>query len=208
MGETVLSLKDIVVEYGSDRILDSVSIDVHEGEILGIQGKNGAGKSTLIGIMAGTVKPRSGTRTELTDLSGKICYVPQDIALYPSLTGRQNLEFWAEAYGLRGQRKRARIRFLLDLMNLSDKANKRVETYSGGMKRRLNMAAALVITPKLLLLDEPTVGADKESVAVMLDIVKRMSDNGAAVVLISHISDELGSVCSRFITLAEGKIAE
>ncbi len=191
---------------GSEKVLNGVSIDVRSGEVLGIYGKNGAGKSTLIGVMAGTVRQDSGTREELCSLKRALCYVPQDIALYPSLTGKQNLEFWAEAYGLHGKREKARVDYLLRLMDLKEKANKRVETYSGGMKRRLNMACALVVTPKLLLLDEPTVGADAASVAVMLETVKRLRANGTAIVLISHISDDLSSVCDRILTLSEGTV--
>lgn len=191
---------------GSERVLNGVSIDVRSGEVLGIYGKNGAGKSTLIGVMAGTVRQDSGTREELCSLKRALCYVPQDIALYPSLTGKQNLEFWAGAYGLHGKREKARVDYLLRLMDLKEKANKRVETYSGGMKRRLNMACALVVTPKLLLLDEPTVGADAASVAVMLETVKRLRANGTAIVLISHISDDLSSVCDRILTLSEGTV--
>ncbi len=205
MAETILSLKDIVMDYGAERVLDHVSIDISAGEAVGIFGRNGAGKSTLLSIMAGTLKPVSGTRTVSPELKGKISYVPQDIGLYPSLTGRQNLEYWAEAYGLFGRRERARVNYLLELFGLADKANKRVETYSGGMKRRLNMAAALVVTPKLMLLDEPTVGADEASVGVMLDTLRRMKENGTAVVLISHITDDLSSVCDRVVTLSEGK---
>lgn len=206
MSQTVLSLKDIVMEHGQERVLDRVSVDVFAGEALGIHGRNGAGKSTLIGVMAGTIEPKSGTRTECVGLKGNICYVPQDIALYPSLTGRQNLEFWAEAYGMHGKQEKLRVDYLLKLMDLTSKANKRVETYSGGMKRRLNMAAGLVITPKLLLLDEPTVGADDASVAVMLETVNRMKASGAAVVFISHIEEDLHGVCDRIITLSEGRL--
>ena len=134
--------------------------------------------------------------------------MPQDIALYPGLTGRQNLSFWAEVYGMHGRPKTARINYLLKLMELEDKGRKRVETYSGGMKRRLNMAAALVVTPKLLLLDEPTVGADAHSVEVMLDSIRRMRDSGTAVVMISHMTGELEAMCDRIITLRGGVIAE
>ena len=182
-----------------------VSVDVKAGHVLGVRGRNGAGKTTLIEIMAGTLKPTSGTRMVSPEIEGGICYVPQEIALYPSLTGRQNLEFWAESYGLFGKRERARVDYLLDLMGLEDKAKKRVETYSGGMKRRLNMAAALVVTPKLLLLDEPTVGADDASVEVMLDTVRRMSERGTAVVLISHISEDIESICTDMLTLDGGR---
>lgn len=205
MGETVLSLKDVTVEYGRERVLDGVSLEVRAGEILGVRGHNGAGKTTLMSVMAGTLKPDSGERTT-NGLERGICYVPQDIALYPALTGRQNLQFWAEAYGLSGKRERARVDYLLELFALKDKAKKRVETYSGGMKRRLNMAAALVIMPKLLLLDEPTAGVDEASVAVMLDAVKRLAQGGAAVVLISHDKDDIDRVCTRVLTLSEGRL--
>ena len=201
-----MSLKDIVLEYGGERVLDGVSIDIAKGDTIGIHGRNGAGKSTLMGIMAGTLKPTSGSVSVSPALRGKICCVPQDIALYPSLTGKQNLEFWAEAYGLFGKAEKLRVDYLLKLVGLTEKANKRVETYSGGMKRRLNMAAGLVITPALLLLDEPTVGADDDSVHVMLDTVRRMNSCGTAVVMISHIEEDLTGVCRRIVTLSEGKL--
>lgn len=204
MNETVLSLNNVTVDYGKERILDGVSLEVRAGEILGVRGRNGAGKTTLMEIMAGILKPRTGTRSAEPGLA--LCYVPQEISLYTSLTGRQNLEFWAESYGLHGKREKARVDYLLQLMGLTEKAKKRVETYSGGMKRRLNMAAALVVTPQLLLLDEPTVGADAASVEVMLSTVKRLAERGAAVVLISHITDDIEGYCTRVIELSEGKL--
>lgn len=203
---TVLSLIDITKVYGSHKVLNSVSLEIKERDFIGICGENGAGKSTLMGIMAGTIRPTSGMRKSKSELKGEICYAPQDIALYPTLTGRQNLDFWAELYGLRGAAKRARIDLILELMKLERKANKRVETYSGGMKRRLNLAASLLIVPKLLLLDEPTVGADEQSVSVMLKAVSDMRNLGTAVVMISHIGRDMNSVCSRVITLSDGKI--
>ena len=208
MGETVLGLKNIKASYAGEPVLRGVSLDVESGSLLGIRGENGAGKSTLMGIMAGVIKPDSGERIAAPGLAGGVSYVPQDIALFPTLTGKQNLSFWAEIYGMHGRPKAARIKYLLKLMDLEDKAGKRLETYSGGMKRRLNMAAALVVTPKLLLLDEPTVGADARSVEVMLTSVKRMRDNGAAVVMISHNPGDLEGVCDRLITLDGGLIAE
>ncbi|MBQ5545629.1 MAG: ABC transporter ATP-binding protein, partial [Clostridia bacterium] len=163
MNEKLLNLKDIQVYYGPDSVLNHVSLSLYSNEILGIRGENGAGKSTLMRLMAGVMRQNAGTREVNPSLKNRICYVPQEISLYPTLTGRQNLSFWAEIYGLHGKSKELRIRYLLKLMNLESKAKKRVETYSGGMKRRLNMAASLVITPGLLLLDEPTVGADTRS---------------------------------------------
>ncbi len=202
----VLRLDNIEKRYGPDSVLGPLSLVLLKGELLGIRGENGAGKSTLMGIIAGTLSPSSGKRTLGHIAKPNISYVPQDIALYPTLTGIQNLDFWAEVYGVRGRSKRLRIKYLLELMNLSDKAHKRVETYSGGMKRRLNMAAALVAAPTLLLLDEPTVGADEHSVMVMLDVVRGMRNNGTSVVLISHSDNELMRICDRIITMEKGLI--
>lgn len=207
MDSPVLSLKDIVLSYGAERVLASVSLDVFAGEVLGIRGANGAGKSTLLSIMAGLLKPDSGTRAISPELEGRIALVPQEIALYPSLTGRQNLEFWAEANGLSGAPKKARIAYLLKEMKLTDKAKKRVETYSGGMKRRLNMAAALLVTPKLLLLDEPTAGLDEDSVGIILSFITRIRDAGCAVVLVSHAGDEMKIACDRVLEIRDGELA-
>lgn len=206
--EELVSLQNIKTSYGHDAVLNDVSLTIRSGEILGVRGENGAGKSTLLRLIAGVIRPDSGTRTVNDSLRNMICYVPQEIALYPTLTGKQNLSFWAEIYGVHGKSKAKRIKYLLKLMNLESKANKRVETYSGGMKRRLNMAASLVINPALLLLDEPTVGADTRSVSVMIDSVRRMKENGCAVVIISHSDIDLDSVCDRIITLSEGKIVD
>ena len=206
MDDSLICLQNIKVSLGQDLVLNDVSLTLKPGEILGIRGENGAGKSTLLRLLAGVIRQDSGVRTVSDALKNRICFVPQEIALYPTLTGRQNLSFWAEIYGVRGKSKAMRIRYLLKLMNLEDKANKRVETYSGGMKRRLNMAASLVITPALLLLDEPTVGADTKSVGVMLDSVRRMKENGCSVAIISHSDIDLDSLCDRIITMDHGVI--
>ena len=206
--ETLLSLQNVCVSYGSESVLNDVSLSLRRGEILGIRGENGAGKTTLMRLMAGIIRPDSGIRVTDPSLKNRVCYVPQEISLYPTLTGKQNLSFWAEIYGLRGKSKETRIRYLLKLMNLESKADKRVETYSGGMKRRLNMAASLVITPSLLLLDEPTVGADTRSISVMMEAICRMKDNGCSVVIISHSDMDLESVCDRIITIQNGSIVE
>ena len=208
MSETLLSLQNICVSYGSESVLKDVSLSLRRGEILGIRGENGAGKTTLMRLMAGLIRPDAGVRAAHPSLKNRIWYVPQEISLYPTLTGKQNLSFWAEIYGLRGKSKQMRIQYLLKLMNLESKANKRVETYSGGMKRRLNMAASLVITPALLLLDEPTVGADMRSIDVMMDTVRRMKENGCSVVIISHSDMDLESLSDRIMTLQNGAVIE
>ena len=205
----ILVLKDIRAMYEKGKpVLDGVSLALREGESLGIRGENGAGKTTLLGIMAGIILPSSGTREVSPELDGKITMVPQEIALYPALTGRQNLEFWAEIYGVRGREKADRIKALLARTKLEDKGNKKVETYSGGMKRRLNLAAALVIRPELLLLDEPTVGMDAGSVQELYSWLRELRDEGTSIVLISHDSGEAESICDRIVRLQDGKAEE
>ncbi len=205
----ILVLKDIRAMYEKGKpVLDGISLSLREGEILGIRGENGAGKTTLLGIMAGIILPSSGSREVSPELEGKITMVPQEIALYPALTGKQNLEFWAEIYGVHGREKTERIQSLLARTKLEDKGNKKVETYSGGMKRRLNLAAALVIHPKLLLLDEPTVGMDAGSVQELYSWLRELRDEGTSIVLISHESGEAESICDRIIHLQDGNTEE
>lgn len=208
MSEALLNLQNVCVSYGSETVLNDVSLSLRRHEILGIRGENGAGKTTLMRLMAGVIRPDAGVRAADPSLKNRVCYVPQEISLYPTLTGKQNLSFWAEVYGLRGKSKETRIRYLLKLMHLESKANKRVEIYSGGMKRRLNMAASLVITPSLLLLDEPTVGADAQSTAVMMESIRRMRENGCSIVIISHSDMDLESVCDRIITMQNGSVVK
>lgn len=209
MNDAVLTLEHITLSYEKGKpVLDDVSLSVFRGQILGVRGENGAGKSTLMRVIAGIQRPNAGQRHVAPDAFGRIAYVPQEIALYPSLTGKQNLDFWAEVYGLRGRKKAARVRALLGMMGLEDKANHRMETYSGGMKRRLNLACALVAAPKLLLLDEPTVGADVRSVRAMQKAILDAKRNGTGVVLISHQAGELEQLCDRILTLKEGSFVQ
>ena len=209
MNDAILTLEHISVSFEKGKpVLNDLSLSVFGGRILGIRGENGAGKSTLLRVMAGIQRVNAGQRRIAADAAKNIAYVPQEIALYPSLTGRQNLDFWAEIYGLHGAKKAARIRELLRTMDLEEKANKRVETYSGGMKRRLNLACALVASPKLLLLDEPTVGADVRSVRTMQRIILDTAAGGSGVVLVSHRAGEIEQLCDRVLTLENGRFAE
>lgn len=206
MVQDICILTDIEKRYGAQQVLGPVSLCLKSGELLAIRGKNGAGKSTLLNIMAGVTKPDSGTVVLAPETVGSIGYAPQDIALYESLSGMDNLLFWCAVSALPAAAAKSRAKWLLDAMQLSDKARKRVDTYSGGMKRRLNLACALVTTPKLLLLDEPFAGADADSVALILDTVCRLRERGCAVAVISHQTPELDPLCDRIITLEAGKI--
>ena len=200
--KVVLSLNDIHVSFDGNPVLNGVSVELYPGEVLGIRGENAAGKSTLLSVMAGILRPQQGTRAAAP--GAEIRIVPQDIALYPSLTGKQNLEFFAEADGFFGNAERNRVNEMLRIFNLESSAKKRVETYSGGMKRRLNMAVSLIRTPDILLLDEPTVGADTHSVGIMLGCIKALKELGTSIVLISHNRSDLDAVCDRTVELRNG----
>ena len=200
--KVVLSLNDIHVSFDGNPVLNGVSVELYPGEVLGIRGENAAGKSTLLSVMAGILRPQQGIRAAAP--GAEIRIVPQDIALYPSLTGKQNLEFFAEADGFFGSAERNRVNEMLRIFNLESSAKKRVETYSGGMKRRLNMAVSLICTPDILLLDEPTVGADTHSVGIMLGCIKALKELGTSIVLISHNRSDLDAVCDRTVELRNG----
>ena len=200
--KVVLSLNDIHVSFDGNPVLNGVSVGLYPGEVLGIRGENAAGKSTLLSVMAGILRPQQGIRAAAP--GAEIRIVPQDIALYPSLTGKQNLEFFAEADGFFGNAERNRVNEMLRIFNLESSAKKRVETYSGGMKRRLNMAVSLIRTPDILLLDEPTVGADTHSVGIMLGCIKALKELGTSIVLISHNRSDLDAVCDRTVELRNG----
>jgi len=202
----VCTIENIIKHHKKKLILGPLSLSLNPEEILGIRGANGAGKSTLIKIIAGIINPDSGTVNMPSNIKKDMGYVPQDVALYSSLSGRHNLDFWAGVYGLKGKERKNRINWLLEEMHLLDKGNDLVQNYSGGMRRRLNLAAALLKTPKLLLLDEPTVGADLQSVEIMLSMMEYVRGQGATVVFISHRDDELKNVCDRIITIEKGLI--
>ncbi len=204
MPSELIRLSAVEKWYGPNRVLGPVSLCVRPGEVLGVYGSNGSGKTTLLSILAGVLAPDKGTVARADCLGGAVGYVPQDVALYPTLSARDNLRFWADVYGLPPRAARARVDWLLGLMQLSDKGNAKVEDCSGGMKRRLNLAAALVITPKLLLLDEPTVGTDEESSEIVLSVVERLSRGGCAVVISTHLRRDLTRVAGRILYLKAG----
>jgi ABC-type multidrug transport system, ATPase component len=208
MGASLIELKNIEKSYASSRVLGPLSFAVAPGEIVGVVGENGAGKSTLLRIIAGVEAPDAGERIAEGFKPGEIGYVPQELALYTGLTGKQNMYYWATAVGLRGRAKKERCRELLAGVNLTEKADKSVSSYSGGMKRRLNLACALVGNVRLLLLDEPTVGADAHSTDLILETLKALKKKNCAVILVSHHMDEIAAVCDRKIRIESGKMIE
>ena len=209
-----LSLVDVCVRYGARVALDRVSLDVCRGEIVGLLGPNGSGKSTTLAVAAGVRDPLGGTvtvegRTRAADPSAyalRVGLVPQEPAVYDELTASDNLAFFGRLYGLSGPDLRRRVVRVLSRVKLSDRAGHRVSTFSGGMKQRLNLAAALLHDPPVLLLDEPTAALDPASRDSLFADLTRFRDDGHAILLTTHHIDEAESGCDRVAVLDAGKL--
>jgi len=194
--------------------VNDISLSIRRGEIFGLLGPNGAGKTTTISILCGLFPASSGKiNIDGMDLHGDLDYikqivgvVPQDIALYPTLTARENLNFYGHMYGLKGKALRDKIEMWLSNFGLTDAANRRVSTYSGGMKRRVNLIAGVLHSPKILFLDEPTVGVDVQSRTVIIDYLKELNKSGTTIIYTSHHMDEAEHFCTQVAIIDHGKI--
>ena len=212
----LVQVSDLTKRYTQNNVLavDHVSFEVQEGEIFSLLGPNGAGKTTLISMLSGILTPTDGDATiggysiRREPLAAKrlIGVVPQEVALYPTLTARENLRFWGSMYGLRGRELRARVEEALELVGLRERANDRVERFSGGMKRRLNIAAGLLHRPRLLFLDEPTVGIDPQSRRRILDMVKEFNAQGMTILYTTHYMEEAEELSHRIAVMDHGHI--
>jgi ABC-2 type transport system ATP-binding protein len=212
--QPVLACAGLMRRFGSRVAVDDVGFHISPGERYGLLGPNGAGKTTTISMICGLLRPDAGevivagNRMDrgATDAKAAIGYVPQEIALYPDLTGRENLRFFARLYGLTGARRDERVEACLELVGLADRADDRVDKYSGGMQRRLNIAAGLLHQPRLLVLDEPTVGVDPQSRNAILESVEALGTAGLAVLYTTHYMEEAQRLCDRIGILDEGKL--
>jgi len=204
--EGICALHEATKSYGAVQALGPVSMTLYPGEFVGLRGDNGAGKSTLLKLLAGLFAPDSGSRVISPELKGLISYVPQDVALYETMTATENLRFWGMAYGLPAGAVKARANWLLERLELTEKANVPAGACSGGTLRRLHLASGLMVTPKLLLLDEPTVGADPHSAQLILSLLEHFHRQGCAIVMVSHRPGELEQAATHVITLKAGRI--
>lgn len=210
----MLKVTNLTKTFGQLTAVDHISFDVLEGEIFGFLGPNGAGKSTTINMICSLIKPDSGAieldgqdvHTAGNAVRQKMGVVPQDVALYEEMNAIENLSFWGSLYHLKGSALKSRIEELLAVTGLQERAKDRVKTYSGGMKRRLNMAAGLLHKPKLLLLDEPTVGIDPQARHNMLDTVKEIAKSGTTILYTTHYMDEAEFLCHRLAIIDHGRI--
>jgi ABC-2 type transport system ATP-binding protein len=213
-GKVALRVDALSKRYGAFEAVAGVSFDVRESEIFGLLGLNGAGKTTLISMLATERRPSAGdaillghsVREERRAVRRMIGVAPQEIALYPMLTGAENLRFFGRIYDIRGEELARRVEQLLEFVGLQDRGNDRVATYSGGMKRRLNLAVGLVHRPKLILLDEPTAGVDPQSREEILKLVRRLRHDGNAVLYTTHYMDEAEGLCDRLCIINKGKL--
>jgi ABC-2 type transport system ATP-binding protein len=200
--------------YGDVRAVDGVSFEVRQGEIYGLLGPNGAGKTTTLSMLAGLLPPDEGRILfEEVDLAAQpvavkrhLGVVPQEVALYEELTGRENLRFWGGLYGLSGNALKQAVERALGQVGLTGKADTRVKTYSGGMKRRLNLSLGLVHSPRIVLMDEPTVGIDPQARANILDVVRDVAAAGTTVLYTTHYLEEAETLCERIGIMDEGRI--
>ena len=198
-----LACHDLRKTFGDRTAVDGLSLTVAHGEAYGLLGPNGAGKSTTIRMICGLLEPDGGS-VELA--SESVGYVPQDLALFPTLSLRENLEFWARMLGIGRRERRPRIDEVLESIGLLARAGDRVDQVSGGMQRRLNLAAALLHRPAFLVLDEPTVGVDAQSRAALVENIRALRDGGTAVLYTSHHLDEAERLCDRVGIIDHGRM--
>ena len=210
----MLEVKKLVKRYGSKLAVSDVSFRVEKGEIYGLLGPNGAGKSSTINIITGLIKKDSGQVTiggldldrELTKAKYLLGIVPQDLAIYNDLTALQNVKFFGALYGLTGGTLQKQALETLEFVGLKDKARDKVKTFSGGMKRRLNIACGLVHRPQLLILDEPTVGIDPQSRNHIMEAILQLNREGMTILYTTHYMEEAEQLCSRIAIMDAGQI--
>ena len=214
MSDFILTADDLHKSYGANAAVQGLSFGVQRGEVFSLLGPNGAGKTTTISMLSGLIAPTRGdavvaghsVRKEPSAVKRAIGVVPQEIALYQALSARENLLFWGQMYGLGGAELHRRVDEVLALVGLSDRAKDRIETYSGGMQRRINIAAGLLHKPQLVFMDEPTVGIDPQSRRNILDMVKALNAQGMTVLYTTHYMEEAQELSTRIGIMDHGKL--
>ncbi|MFE1245004.1 ABC transporter ATP-binding protein [Fictibacillus sp. NPDC058756] len=208
---SVIHVSDVSKNYGSQQVLENISLNVEKNEIYGLLGPSGAGKTTLVKMIAGIETPTKGSIKVLDTLMPnlhnmtRIGFMAQSDALYVELSGKENLEFFASIYGLKGQKQKERIEHVASLVNLTEFLKKPVHQYSGGMKRRLSLAAALLHEPEILILDEPTVGIDPVLRQSIWNELYKLSDAGTTILVTTHVMDE-AEKCGQLGMLRDGRL--
>lgn len=210
----VLELKNLTKRFADFIAVDNISLSITEGEVFGLLGANGAGKSTTINMIAGLLRINDGEIKLLGKNIAKnskfakmnLGIVPQDLAIYEDLTAAENIRFFAGLYGLRGEKLNERVTEALEFVGLSDKQKDCPKNFSGGMKRRLNIACAIAHRPKLIIMDEPTVGIDPHSRNYILQSVRKLNEMGCTIIYTSHYMEEVEEICTKIAIIDHGKV--
>jgi len=214
MAENIVEVSNLVKSYNGLTAVNGINFAIHRGEIFGLLGPNGAGKTTTISMLTCLLAPTSGTAgidghdivSEAKTVKGIIGLVPQDLAVYPQLSARDNLLFFGRIYGLSGRNLGQRVDELLELVGLKERANNLVDTFSGGMKRRVNIAAGLLHEPLVLFLDEPTVGVDPQSRNFIFENIETLNRQGMTILYTTHYMEEAERLCHRVAIIDQGQI--
>lgn len=210
----LLEARGLVKRFGERVAVDGISFSVGAGEIIGLLGPNGAGKTTTVSLVAGILPPDGGEvlllgkvpAGDADPVKGELGLVPQELALYEELSALDNLHYFGGLYGLPRRRVESAAALALGTVGLAERARERVKTFSGGMKRRLNLAAGLLHDPKVLLLDEPTVGVDPQSRLALFEAIERLRDAGKAILYTTHYLEEAERLCSRLVIVDHGRV--
>ena len=208
----ILQIENLHKRYNDFEAIKGINLEIKKGDIYGLLGPNGAGKSTLIKIISGLENLTSGkvifeeNQTNINKYKKNIGLLPQDISVYHNFTARENVSFFCSLYGFRGKELKRRVNKSLEFVGLLDVGNKKSNEFSGGMKRRLNMACAIAHSPKLIIMDEPTVGIDPQSRNHILESVKKLNEEGATIIYTSHYMEEIEELCNNISIMDNGKI--
>ena len=214
MSDIILSTKDLTKKYRNKVVVDNLNLEIRKGEIFGLLGPNGAGKSTTMNMSCSIVKPTAGSIEFLgknpwkqkREIIHKLGYIPQDLAIHGNLKAWENVELFTSLYGIKGEKLKRTVEESLEYVGLLEKKNEFAKTFSGGMKRRLNIACAIGHQPDLLIFDEPTVGIDPQSRNFILEKIKESNQKGATVIYTSHYMEEVEAICTRIAIMDNGKI--
>jgi ABC-2 type transport system ATP-binding protein len=210
----IVKIKGLTKKFGDFTAVDNIELTIKEGEIYGLLGPNGAGKSTTINMICGLITTTKGSIEILGKDNSKnsnftkrnIGVVPQDIAVYEDLTSMENVKFFASLYGIKGEELKKKAEKALEFVGLSDKAKSFPAEFSGGMKRRLNIACAIAHTPKLIIMDEPTVGIDPQSRNHILESVKKLNEKGCTIIYTTHYMEEVEAISTQISIIDHGKV--
>ena len=214
MNESAITINNLTKKFEDKTALENLSLEVQKGELFGLLGPNGAGKTTMINVICGLIKPTSGTaqilgydiQNDLSKIKEQIGVCIQETAIYPYLTGKENMELFGKLYGMNKKSIKERTDLLLDKMALTDDAKRVTAKYSGGMKRRLSLALALIHNPQIAFLDEPTVAMDPQSRHAVWDFIKTQKQQGKTIILTTHYMEEAEELCDRVGIIDHGKL--